>query len=81
MFSKPVEMCADDSHGMSEIEEFPLCQLDANQMQTITESSLKNLLPHDYFSLFPLLLSLSLSRLLSFEFFLFLSAVSCSINA
>lgn len=42
MFSETVELCGDDRHGMSEIEEFHLCQLDANQMQTITESSLKN---------------------------------------
>lgn len=40
MFSETVEMCGDDRYGISEIEEFPICQLDANQMQTITESTL-----------------------------------------
>lgn len=47
VFSETVQWCGDDRYGMSEIEEFPLCQLDANQMQTITESNPLNLLPHD----------------------------------
>lgn len=56
VFSETVQWCGDDRYGMSEIEEFPLCQLDANQMQTITESSLANiLLPHDFFFFFNLL--------------------------